>query len=90
MSSKLSRESEGSGDSGKLRSSSGDVLSEIIALQCLRPVSKQKRRPALNTKVVCITDVLEDLRRKRVEKAEAKKEKKQRELRKNVKRKLNN
>ena len=54
--------------------SSGDALSEILALPC--PVQQSKRKPALNAKAVCITDdtVLEGLKRKAVEKAEAEKE----------------
>ena len=64
----LSKESR---DSGKFRLSSGDTMSEILAL------TKSKRKPALNAKAICITDdtVLEGLKRKEVEKAKAVKEK---------------
>ena len=77
VSGELSKVSKDSADSGKLKLPSGDALSEILALPC--PVSKaeSKRKAALNTKAICITDdtVLEDLKRKEVEKTEAKKEK---------------
>ena len=67
----LSKESR---DSGKFKLSSGDALSEILALpSCPVPRTENKRKPALNAKAICITDdtVLEGLKRKEVEKAKA-------------------
>ena len=54
--------------------SSGDALSEILALPCPVPRTKSKHKAALNAKAICVTDdtVLADLKRKEVEKAEAK------------------
>ena len=77
VSGELLKESRESVDSGKSKLSSGDALSEILALPRPVPRTKSKRKPALNAKAVCITEdmVLEGLKRKKVEKAEAEKEK---------------
>ena len=65
--------SRASADSGK---SSGDVLSEILALPCPIARTKSKCKPDFKAESVCITDdiVLEGLKRKEVIKAEAEKE----------------
>ena len=66
--------SKASRDSEKLKLSSSDALSEILTLPCPVPRTKSKCKAALNAKAICITDgtVLADLKRKEVEKAEAK------------------
>ena len=51
VSGELSKESR---DTGKLKLSSGDALSEILALPCPVPRNKSKRKAALNAKAVCI------------------------------------
>jgi len=62
--SKTSKDSANCG-SGKLKLSSDDALSQLLVLPCAIPKSKNKCKPALNAKAVCITDdsVLEDLKR---------------------------
>ena len=76
-------------DSGKLKSSCSDALSDILVLPCAVPETKNKRKPALNAKAVCITDdsVLEDLKRKEDEKAKAKKEKEEKRVERERKKK---
>ena len=69
VSGELLKESRDLADSGKSKLSSGDALSEILALPRPVPRATSKRKPALNAKAVCITDDTE------VEKAEAEKEK---------------
>ncbi len=57
-----------------VESCSSDVLSDILVLpEPQKPKRKQKRKPALNSKTVCITDdeVLEGLKTQEVEKQEA-------------------
>ena len=51
VSGELSKESR---DTGKLKLSSGDALSEILALPCPVPRNKSKHKAALNAKAVCI------------------------------------
>ena len=82
--------SKDSADSGKLKLSNGDALSEILALPCPVPKTESKRKAALNAKAICITDdtVLEDLKRKEVEKAEAKKEKEVKRIERERKKKI--
>ena len=77
VSGELLKESRDSADSGKSKLSSGDALSEILALPRPELRTKSKRKPSLSTKAICVTDgtVLEGLKRKEVEKAEAEKEK---------------
>ena len=84
------KESRDSADSGKSKLSSGDALSEILALPCPVPRTKSKRKPALNAKAVCVTDdtVLEGLKRKEVEKAEAEKEKEAKRIERECKKKI--
>ena len=84
----LSTESKDSTDSKKFNLSSVDALSEILALPCPEPRTKSKRKAALNAKAVCITDdvILEDLKKKKLEKAEAKKEKEEKKIEKERKR----
>ena len=62
--SKTSQDSVDCG-SGKLKLSSNDALSQLLVLPCAVPKSKNRCKPALNAKAVCITDdsVLEDLKR---------------------------
>ena len=74
VSGELSKTSRDSVNSRKLKLSSGDALSEILTLPCPVPRTKSKHKAALNAKAICITDdaVLADLKRKEVEKAEAK------------------
>ena len=74
VSGELSKTSRDSVNSGKLKLSSGDALSEILTLPCPVPRTKSKHKAVLNAKAICITDdaVLADLKRKEVEKAEAK------------------
>ena len=90
VSGELSKESRDSADSGKLKLPSGDALSEILALPCPVPRTKSKSKAAFNAKAVCITDdsVLEDLKRKEVEKAEAKKEKEVKRIERERKKKI--
>ncbi len=81
-----SRSSERSSESSsKSKASSSDVLSEVLVLP--RPVvrAKSSRKQALNSKrTVCITEdeVLENLKLKELEKAEAQKEKEAKALEK--------
>lgn len=79
-----------SADSGKSKLSSGDALSEILALPRPVPRTKSKCKPALNAKAVCITDdtVLEGLKRKEVKKAEAEKEKEAKRIEREHKKKI--
>ena len=53
------------------------MLSEILVLPCATERAKSKRKPALNSKAICITEdeVLHELERKECEKAEMEKEK---------------
>ena len=75
------KDSKSSSASGKSKVSSSDALSEILVIPS--PISRPmtNRKPALNAKTVVITNdsVLEDLKRKEVEKDEGKKEKEIRE-----------
>ena len=84
----LSTESKDSTDLKKFNLSSVDALSEILALPCPEPRTKSKCKAALNAKAVCITDdvILEDLKKKKLEKAEAKKEKEEKKIEKECKR----
>jgi len=70
--------------------SSGDALSEILALPRLEPKTTSKRKPAMNAKAVCITDdtVLEVLKRKEAEKVEAEKEKEAKRIERERKKKI--
>jgi len=90
VSGQLSKESIDSADLGKLKLSSGDALAEFLVLPCPVPRTKSKCKAALNAKAVCITDdtVLEDLKRKEVEKAEAKKEKEVKRIERERKKKI--
>ena len=90
VSSELLKDSRTSSDSGKSKLSSGDALSEILALPCPVPRTKSKCKPALNAKAVCITKdaVLEDLKRKVAEKAEAAKEKEAKRMEKERRKKI--
>ncbi len=78
-----------SSTSGQSQPSSSDILSDILVLP--RPVAKSKSRckPPLNAKTVCITDdeVLEDLKSKEAEKAEAEREKEAKKLEKEQRKK---
>ena len=89
VSGELLKESRDLADSGKSKLSSGDALSEILALPRPVPRATSKRKPALNAKAVCITDdtVLEVLKRKEVEKAEAEKEKETKKIERECKKK---
>ena len=87
VSGELSKASRDLVNSGKFKLSSGDALSEILALPCPVPRTKTERKAALNAKAICITDdtVLADLKRKEVEKAEAKEAKRiERECKKKI------
>ena len=86
VSGELSKESRAS---GKSQLSSGDALSEILALPRPVPGTKSKCKPALNAKAICITDdtVLEGLKKKKVERLQLRKKRRQRDLRENVIRK---
>ena len=90
VSGKLLKESRDSAYSGKSKFSSGDALSGILALSRPEPRTKSKCKPALNTKAVCVTDdtVLEGLKRKAVEKAEAEKEKEAKRIERERKKKI--
>ena len=57
-------------------------------LPCLEPRTKSKCKATLNAKVVCIIDdaILEDLKKKKLEKAKAKKEKEEKKVEKEHKR----
>ena len=87
---KLLLKEKDSSDSGKPKPSSSDAVSEILVFPS--PVSrpKSKRKPALNARTVCITDdsVLEELKKKEVEKAEIEKEKEAKRLEKERKKKV--
>ena len=78
VSGQLSKESIDSADLGKLKLSSGDALAEFLVLPCPVPRTKSKCKAALNAKAVCITDdtVLEDLKRKEVERLKPRKKRK--------------
>ena len=78
VSCKQSEESKDSGKPGNLKLSCDDALSEILVMPCPEPRNNSERKVALNAKAICITDgtVLENSKRKQVEKAEAKKERK--------------
>ena len=78
VSCKQSEESKDSGKPGNLKLSCDDALSEILVMPCPEPRNNSKRKVTLNAKAICITDgtVLENSKRKQVEKAEAKKERK--------------
>ena len=78
-------------NSSKSKTSSSDVLSDILVLP--RPITRAKSRgkPALNSKrTVCITDdeILEELKLKEFEKAEAEKKKEAKQLERVQKRKV--
>ena len=79
-----------SSDSVKPKLSSGDALAKILALPCPVPRTKSKHKPALNAKAVCITDdtILEGLKRKEVEMAEAEKEKETKRIERERKKKI--
>ena len=87
--SKTSQDSVDCG-SGKLKLSSNDALSQLLVLPCAVPKSKNKCKPALNAKAVCITDdsVLEDLKRKEDKKIEAKKEKEEKRIERETKKRM--
>ena len=82
--------SKSSSASGKSKVSSSDALSEILVIPS--PISRPKtnRKPALNAETVVITNdsVLEDLKRKEVEKDEGKKEKEAKKLAKEHRKKV--
>ena len=63
--------------SNNAKISSADVLAEVLTLPQHTGRAKCKRKPALNSKAVCITEdeVLGELKRKECEKAELEKEK---------------
>ena len=57
---------------------------------CPESRTKSKRKATLSAKAVCITDdaILEDLKKKKLEKAEAKKEKEEKKIEKERKREM--
>ena len=63
--------------SSSTKSSSADVLAEVLILPHPPERAKSKRKPALNSKAVCITEdeILEELKKKEYEKTELEKEK---------------
>ena len=63
--------------SSSTKSSSADVLAEVLSLPHPPERAKSKRKPALNSKAVCITEdeILEELKKKEYEKTELEKEK---------------
>ena len=87
---KLLLKEKDSSDSGKPKPLSSDAVSEILVFPS--PVSrpKSKHNFAFNARTVCITDdsMLEELKKKEVEKAEIEKEKKARRLEKERKKKV--
>ena len=83
---KLLLKRKDSSDSGKPKPSSSDAVSEILVFPS--PVSrpKNKRKPALNARTVCITDdsVLEELKKKKAEIEKEKEAKRLKESKKKV------
>ena len=74
---------QSSTNSSKSKASSSDVLSEVLVLSRPVPRAKSRGKQALNSKrTVCITDdeVLEELKLKEFDKAEAEKEKEAKKL----------
>ena len=68
--------------SSKSKTSSADVLADVLILARPAARAKSKRKLALNSKAVCITEdeVLEELKMKEREKAEEEKEKEAKKL----------
>ena len=90
VSCKQSEESKDSGKPGNMKLSCDDALSEILVLPCPEPRNNSKHKVAINAKAICITDgtILEDLKRKQVEKAGAKKEKEAKRIERECNKKL--
>ena len=70
------------------RSKSPDVLSQLLVLPEPRKTTRRRRKPALNSKTVCITDieVLDELKAQELEKAEVEAVKKVKQLEREQKR----